>query len=586
MNVIITIQRLRLPIALILLFVLACTACKQEKTEAVNIRLEGAPNNLNGYLTNVAYSLYVCNQVYQTLGNLDPKTLEMKPLLLKNIPSVRNVQDGPHQGALAYDFEIMEQAAWDNGSPLTAEDVVFSLKIIFHPDLPTQNWASFFEFLQAVEVDPNNPKKFSVYFKQYYMLSLESLCQFFIYPAYHYDPAGQLRNIPLSDFLDKDKIKQRSETEPALKAFAAEFTQPKFSNEPSAVSGSGPYRVESLSDQSCVLVKKANWWGDAAAAQNPLLAAYPEKLVYKVVKDEAVVENMLKTNELDIVTNVSAAKFLELKGNGNLQAQYDFATMGSIQYGRLVFNLRNPKLSDLRVRQAVAQVIDYDYIIKTALQNLAERISSPINPAKNYYAKDLAPYQMNLQTAKNLLNEAGWADSDNNGVLDKTLNGTKTELTLDLMAPTTSKVNEMLANSLKETARQAGIQINIVAVDISRLSTETKAGNFEMALLGTQLFPGLVELYPRFHSASLPPAGNNTSGFADPLADSLIVAIRTTPDESLRNALYQKVQRRLYEQLPEVPLYAPYQRIIVAKKFDYQLSANRPGYYEQMFKSK
>jgi ABC-type transport system substrate-binding protein len=104
--------------------------------------------------------------------------------------------------------------------------------------------------------------------------------------------------------------------------------------------------------------------------------------------------------------------------------------------------------------------------------------------------------------------------------------------------------------------------------------------------MGAQLFPGLVELYARFHSASLIPAGDNRSGFANVKADSLIVAIRTTPDEAVRKALYLQVQQILHDELPEVPLFAPLQRIIVANRFDYVLTANRPGYYEQMFKLK
>lgn len=578
-----------LPYSLLLLVLLmgACNGDEKNKTtDAVVIRLEGAPNNLNAYLTSSAYSLYVANQMFQTLGNLDPNTLEMKPLMVKDIPTVRNVSEGTYQGSLAYDFEILEEAKWDNGTPVTAKDILFSLKIIFHPGLPTQNWSSFFQALQAVEVDPANPKKFTVYFKEYYMLALESMCQFFIYPAYHYDPNNLLANIPLSDFLDKAKITALAATDNNLKAFVEEFNQPKYANEKSAISGSGPYRLESMNDQTVTLLKKENWWGNEMADELPLLAVYPQKLVYKVVKDEAAAENMLKTGDLDIVTGLNAAKFIELKSNTALTEKYDFVNNGSIQYARWIFNLRSPKLSDARVRRALAQVVDYDYALKTVLQGMGQGIVGPVNPAKSYYAKDLKPYAMNIAAARQLLAEAGWTDTDGNGIMDKMLGNQKVEMSLDLLAPTTNKINELMATSLRETALQAGVKINVISTDINKITADTKSGNFESAFLGAQLFPGHIELYSRFHSASLTPAGDNRTAFANARADSLIVAIRTTPDETQRKELYRQIQHLLYEELPEVPLFAPLQRIIVAKKFDYVLSANRPGYYEQMFKIK
>lgn len=93
-----------------------------------------------------------------------------------------------------------------------------------------------------------------------------------------------------------------------------------------------------------------------------------------------------------------------------------------------------------------------------------------------------------------------------------------------------------------------------------------------------------MELYQTFHSANVSPKGDNRSGFS--AADSVIVAIRTTENEATRNALYIKAQEIIREEVPEVYLYAPLQRIVVAKKFDYVVTANRPGYYEQMFRLK
>lgn len=550
----------------------------------VNVRMDAAVSTLNIYLPATGYSRYVGVRIFQSLGETDPKTLELKPLLVKSIPAVRKVTDGPYAGALAYDFEILDEAKWDNGSPVTGKDVEFTFKIIFHPGLPTEVFRGYFGYLKDIEVDKANPKKFTVYFSQYYMLMQEGTCGIPIYPAYNYDPNNALTNIPLSDFLDKKKSEQLA-SNPAAQAFAKEFLEPKYANDKNFISGSGPYRLESTDgDQGTVLIKKQNWWGDALIQQNPLLVAYPEKLVYKIVSDEAAIENLLKTEDLDVAVQITPAKFLEMKQNPTLTAKYDFHTIGATQYSRLGINLRNPKLEDKRVRQALAHCVDYDYMINTVMQGLAQRLVGPINPDKPFYAKNLPLYDFNIEKARTLLAEAGWKDTDGNGIVDKVVKGKKTDLSIDLLAPLKAKVNELTANNIQETALRAGIKINIIPMDIEKLIKDTKQGKFEMALYGSAVQPGLVELYQSYHSASLAPKGENRTGFSK--ADSVIVAIRTTENEAARNAHYVKAQEIIREEVPEIYLYAPLQRIVVAKKFDYVISANRPGYFEQMFKLK
>ncbi|MFN4079741.1 MAG: ABC transporter substrate-binding protein, partial [Saprospiraceae bacterium] len=192
--------------------------------------------------------------------------------------------------------------------------------------------------------------------------------------------------------------------------------------------------------------------------------------------------------------------------------------------------------------------------------------------------------EFDLNKAKALLAEAGWSDSDNNGILDQEIDGVKTELTLDVLAGTSQKVTELLANSLRESAEKIGIRLNIIPSDINRLSSDTRQGQYETALIGAALYPGLVELYQNYHSASLAPQGDNRSRFINPVADSLIEAIRTTENPQRRRQLYFAAQQLLHDETPDVFLYAPRQRYVASKRFRYVISSNRPGYYEQLFR--
>lgn len=555
--------------------------------EEVFVRIDSAPNNMNVFLNGGhAPSTFVSRQTFLPLGDLDPKTLEMKPMLVTAIPSVRVVQDGPRKGQFAYDFEIIPEAVWDNGTPVTGKDVEFTLKITLHPGLPS-TYRGYLSQMSGVEVDPANPKKFTVFLSSFYMLSLETLCSIAILPSYHYDAASRMTNVPVSDFLDTAKLAGLA-ADPNLKAFVDEFSQPKFSNDPNAISGSGPYRLEVMNEQGAIMVKKQNWWGDKVSEKYPMLSAYPKKLVYKVVKDDLTMENMVKNGELDLVGGViTPTKFLEMKENDSLAAKFNFLTLGYTQFNRWLINHRNPILADVQVRRALTHIIDYDYFVNQVQRGMAVRIATPMPPNRPYYAKDLPLPDFNIAKAKELLSKAGWADTDGDGILDKVINGQRQPLSFKLLAATSIKTNEMFANSLKETAKQAGIDLVVVSADLSIMSADTRSGNFDSALLGAAIFPGQVEYYQRFHSKSLSPAGDNRAGYVNPKADSLIVAIRTEPDVAKRNALYLQVQQLFYEDLPEIPLFAPLQRVIISKKFvDGVESENRPGYYEHFARMK
>jgi peptide/nickel transport system substrate-binding protein len=573
---------------LLSIVVATCYYCQPPdagKEGALNIRIEAGVPLLNPLLPSPGYARYVSARIFQTLGELDPQTLVMQPLLAKQIPTERAVTDGPMKGTLAYDFEINEAATWDNGTPVTAADVAFTLKLIFNPVMPTQTFRGYYEYLKGFETYPDNPRKCTFYLDHYYILGVESLCQTPVYPAYNYDPKGLLANVSVADLLDPANVTAlvAAEGNP-LKALADEFTQPKYANDKNFISGSGPYRLEALdAAQGVTLVKKDTYWGDKAGNENPLVKAYPKKITYKVVENEDAAINLLKSGDLDLAMGIAPPRFAELQNDPILKEKYNFSTSWSPQYNRWMLNLRDPRLADKRVRQALAHLVDYDFLIQTVQNKIADRTLGVINPVKPYYAKDVPLYTLNIQKAKDLLAAAGWTDTDNDGFADKMVNGTRAKLTIKVMVPPV-KIAEQTIENLKSTAARAGVEIVADVRDLNVITPATRKGDFESTIIGAALFPGLEDYYQQFHSKSLAPAGDNRSGFANPQADQLIDAIRTTRDVEQRKALYIQMQTLLYDEVPEIPLYAPRNRYIVAKKIAKPvLSPNRPGYYEHLF---
>ncbi len=556
---------------------------KSENT--VTVRMEAAATSLNPILPGPGYNRYVAANLYQSLAIIDPKTLELAPLLIEKIPAIYTVSKGPRAGMLACDFQIYPEATWDNGTPITGHDVLFSLKIIHHPLLPLGEWVGYFEHLKALEVDSLHPKKFTAYFDQFYILGLESLCQFPIYPAYQYDPNGALSAVSLADLQDSVRAKERVMRDTALAQWAELFKSPRFANDKTAISGSGPYRLEHFDvDQGVVLVRKSNWWGDRVVSRNRYLAAYPEKIIYRFIKEEAAAENLLRNGELDIVPALSPTKFSELQRNSCLPLRYDMALVGGNAYSRVLCNTRRSALADKRVRQALAHAIDYDYMLNTIWEGMAERCVSPVHPVKPFYARALKPYAYDIEKARRLLADAGWKDTDGDGIADKVIQGQRVPLSLSLLTAGASPTSAATAKSIQNTARAAGFDLTIAEEDIRVIAQKTRQGDYDLALTSVVLFPGLWDPYQNFHSKSI--GSGNRTGFASPELDRLIEAVRTEPDEKKRNQYYLDIQKLLHEELPEIFLYAPQQRIAVSRRFDYVLSANRPGYYETFFRLK
>ncbi len=559
-----------------------CNLFEYSKENTVTLRMGAAATVINPLLGKTGYDRYISQQIYQTLALVEPKTMEFVPLMIKKVPVERKVENGPFAGSLAYDFEIYDNAVWDNGSPITANDFIFTLKVILHPIVGAGPYLSYFQYLQEVEVDPANPKKFTVYFRDYYLLALQSLCQIAIYPAYNYDPDNHLTNIPLKDFVNHERIKQLMESNPALSAWAEAFESPRFANDKNAISGSGPYRLENYdADQGCTLVKKQNWWGDRYVSENPYLGAFPEKLVYRFIKEDGAIENLMRSGGLDIIPDISPAKFIALQKDSCLTEQYEFNVQPNTNYGRIMLNHNNPKLADKNVRQAIAYSIDYDYLINTVFQGFASRLVGPINSAKPFYARNIAPYSYNITKAAELLAAAGWKDTNGNGIADKIIDGQTTELDFTLHFGSSATGRE-LANSISTTARSAGINIALVEKDITVLQDLLQRGEYDMCNLAASMFPGEVDLYQTHHSKSI--SMGNRFNYSNPKGDALIEAIRTEPDDAKRNVLYIKLQEFLHDDLPEIILYEPRQRMIVSKRFNSVISPNRPGHYEQFFR--
>lgn len=547
---------------------------RSENTLYLNLAAE--PRSLNPLLTVQGYDRYVHEQILQSLNGQDPVTFQPSPLLAGLPEVIANDKNG-----MDYVYEIQENATWPNGTPVTAADVVFTLKVLFNPLVNAAPYRPYFDMISNIVLSPGNERRIKIETKQAYILSQAAIGSLQIYPEYAYDPDGLLQNIRLSDLLNPNTAKRMAENNEALRKFAEQFNDASWGREPSKVVGSGPYQLASWdAGQTIRLEKRPDYW--AKNSKENLLQAGPDAIVYNFIRDGVTVANAIRSQEIDATAEIETALFQEMQTESSTRNFYELPTVPGYKYYSLLLNTQDPKLADKRTRRALAHLVDVNNIIQNLYEGMAQRISGPILPQKDYYNQDLQPIPYSTETAASLLAEAGWQDSNGNGILDKTIQGELQELELEIMS-FSSEISKSIALLLQGSAATVGVKISINILDPKVLVGRLNSGDYHIATMGAGSDPGLDDLTQVWSTKSVPPAGTNRSRFGNATSDQLISQIRSTLNEKERNARYQEIQAIIYDEQPMIFLFAPDERIALSKRFKAEPTSIAPGYKANSF---
>ena len=572
-----------LSIACILIgFLLSCkTDTEQSSGFTVNVRLPSEPENLHPMLTKSSYGVQISGHILLPPAEFDPVSLQLSPLLITEVPNGVDVTEGKHVGGKMYTMQFRPEATWDNGSPVTAEDYLFTLKAVLNPHVNTPTLKSFLSFITEVKIDETDPKSVSVFIDSNYILSLEIVTNFNIYPRHVYDPENIMSKFSHDELIDPNK-QWTPEQDSLLKMFADTFQSTRFLRD--VVEGAGPYQFDSwVTGEYITLKRKENWWGDKVANAPLLLHGYPEVLTYRFITDAATAEAALKSGEIDVMSEVPPTSFLQMRDDPEWKDKFHFETPELLQIYILELNNRDSILADPRIRKALAYSIDYEGIMKNLVVGFGKRAIGPIHPQRSYYHKGLQPIQQDINKSLALIKEAGWKDSNGNGTPDKMINGKLEELRIGIKI-TNKEEGQILANIVRENAKKAGIDVVLEIVDPGEFNQAYRQFNFDMIPVRPRSNPSNDEPYQTWHSASDQVGGGNRSGFHNPEADEAIMNIRTAETIAERDSNYYRLQEIIYEEQPAIFLYVPLERIIVSKKYTIVSSSRKPGYFENLFR--
>ncbi len=477
--------------------------------------------------------------------------------------------------------KIREEAVWDNGTPITAEDVIFTTKTIKNPKVNAALLRSFFESVEDIIINDNNPKKFTVICNKSYHLAEFVISTQLVFPAYFYDPQGLMIDFSIPELNDPSNLGQLI-ANPRIVDFAEEFNT-KYSHEPEMIVGAGPYKVtEVVTHQVIKLERKKDWWGDNIDVD--YIAAYPPKILYKIIDDDNTSILSLKEQELDVMTYVPEEHFLELKESKRASDNFNFYAKNSFAYRYIGINMNQSKLNDVRVRKAIAHLVDKQVVIDELCNGLASIVDGPVSPLKKYYNHNIPKVEFSVSKAKELLTEAGWVDTDGDNILDKVVDGKRISLNLKFVYPQGKQFYKDIAQILKDEAARVGIHIEMASREWAVLMDDLKGRNFDLICLGWGQTPFLDDFKQTWHTSSDTYEGSNIVGFGNHQTDLLIDNIRETIDESKRNEMYLKFQEIVAEHQPYIFLVAPKLCTAISKRFkNAPASALRPGYFVRLF---
>ncbi len=500
------------------------------------------PDTLNGITSSDTVSEAFSRWVYETLANQDYKNPDkLEPALAEKWEFDAD--------KLEFTIHLRKGVKWHpmrlpNGKLLpetefTSRDVTFSFDCVLNKHVEAAHIRSYYENPAAtgdadryrVRVRAVDKYTVKVQWTEPYFLAAEfTLGGFGIIPRHVYsvDASGE----PISfDFTSKE--------------FADGFNN-HWANK--LMCGTGPLIFKEWTrEQRLVLERNENYWG---------APFYFSGVLYRCISNPNTATQLLLQNELDFAAISEKDQFLQSKNNANVVAGkvrlVDYAYPG---YRYLGYNLQRDLFKDKAFRMALAHAMPVQKVIDEVFKKLAEPLSGPFQPGSTAYDASIQPIPYNLDRARQILDEAGWKDTDGDGIRDKQLNGKRVPARFDLMIYSDAPAYRTIAEIFKEETRKIGVEVLISPAKWALMLQKLRKREFDAAMLGWAL-SWKMDPYQIWHSsqAEMPDSSNHVA-YKNPEVDKLIEQLRKTMDDKKQIEIYHKIHRLIHDDQPYLFLF-------------------------------
>ncbi|MHB8712828.1 MAG: peptide-binding protein [Trichloromonadaceae bacterium] len=416
---------------------------------------------------------------------------------------------------LTFTFHLRQGVTWHDGAPFTSADVLFTYQLYIDPKTPT---AYSERYKQVDTAEAPDAHTFRVTYKKPLATALISW-GFAIHPK-HLLEGKDITTSPLSQ----------------------------------APIGTGPYKfVEWKRGEKIVLEANPNYFEGEP---------YIKRVVYRIIPDPSTMFLELQAGGLDYM-GLTPLQYARQTQTPQFERQFRKYRYPAFAYTYLGYNLRRPYFQDKRVRQALSYAIDKQEIIDGVLVGLGQEATGPFKPGTWPYNPDVTRYGYDPAKAKALLAEAGWKDSDGDGILDK--DGEPFRFTI-----ATNQGNDQRTKSgeiIQRRLREVGIDVKLRVIEwASFLKEFINPGNFDATIMGWTI-PIDPDGYDVWHSSKTKPGELNFINFNNAEVDQLLEAGRRTFDQEERRRIYFRIQEIMAEEQPYTFLFVPDALPVVAARF-------------------
>jgi len=296
--------------------------------------------------------------------------------------------------------------------------------------------------------------------------------------------------------------------------------------------GSGPFKfVSAETDREVILERNDNYWGEKAKLA---------RVRFAIVPDATTEALELRKGSGDVAINsLTPDTILTLSHEPNLAVERSPGT----RLAYLGFNLRDPILQDVRVRQAIAYALDRAPMIEYLWRGQAQPARSILPPQSWAYNGNVPPYLHDSAKANQLLDAAG----------HPMVNGVRFHIT---MKTSTDENTRLMVAVMQQQLREVGITLDIRSFEFATFFSDVTHGAFQMyglRWIGGNEDPDIFEY--AFHSSKFPPNGANRGFYSNPRIDALIDRARREINPKVRAPLYAEVQNTLADDLPYINLW-------------------------------
>jgi peptide/nickel transport system substrate-binding protein len=492
------------------------------------------PEQLNPLTSNDAGASGLLSYVFESLLRRDPRSLELRPHLAVARPEVS-------EDKLVYTFKIRQDAHFQDGRPLTGEDVLFSIKAIKCPLVNAPFQRVYFE--SVVNAELLDPYTIRFRAREPYFLNEDVLGGIDVLPRHYYDPENLLQDVTVTE-LAGDYAKHEEQ----VRKFAQHFNQ-SYARNPM---GSGPYKFTSWSTgQEVVLERDPRYWGNG---KDGIDQVYIDMRKFRIINNMDAALVNLKAGNLDMM-GLQPLQHLRQTSGGRFDRDFEKYVYTTPSYMYIGWNNAHPLFQEKRVRQAMTYFTNRQQMVKTILFDLGQVVDSPIYRHRPEYDESLQSYPYDPQKAASLLAEAGWKDTDGDGILDKEIDGQRVPLRFEIKFNSGNDIRRSVALTLQDELRKHGIDVSVRALDWTIFLDDVRHHRFDAVILGWAMSVNEPDAYQVWHSSQAENRGSNMISYKNSRVDAILEEYRRTFEAQKRIELYQEFQHILHDEQPYTFLF-------------------------------